>query len=111
MRRAIRRIGITVGAVIALYGLVGFVCGPLLLRHVLTGRVAAAWDRPVRVAGIRFNPYTLTVDLDRLQVGERGTPQPFIDISHLRIRVSWVSPFRLALVVKELDIERPASIL
>jgi uncharacterized protein involved in outer membrane biogenesis len=108
VRRAIRRISITVGAVIALFGLVGFVGVPLLLRHVMIGQVAAALNRPVRVGGIGVNPYTLTVDLDQLQIGERGTSQPFIDIGHLRIRVSWVSLFRLALVVKELRIERPA---
>jgi uncharacterized protein involved in outer membrane biogenesis len=108
MRRAIRRIIITVGAIIALFGLVGFVGVPLLLRHVMTGQLAAALNRPVRVGGIGVNPYTLKVDLDQLQIGERGTSQPFIDISHLRIRVSWVSLFRLALVVKELRIERPA---
>ena len=108
MRRAIRRIGVIVGAVIALFGLVGFVGAPLLLRHIITGQVAAALNRPVRVGGIGVNPYTLKVDLDQLQIGERGTSQPFIDISHLRIRVSWTSLFRLALVVKELRVERPA---
>jgi uncharacterized protein involved in outer membrane biogenesis len=108
MRRAIPRIGVTVGAVIALFGLVGFVGGPLLLRHVITGPVAAALNRPVRVGGISFNPYTLKVDLDQLQIGERGTSQPFIGISHLGIKVSWASLFRLALVVKELRVEQPS---
>ncbi len=108
MHRAILRIGLIVGAVIALFGLVGFVGAPLLLRHVITGPVAAALNRPVRVGVIRVNPYTLKVDLDQLQIGERGTPQPFIDINHLRIRMSWTSLFRLALVVKELRVERPA---
>jgi len=107
VRRAIRRIGVTVGAVIALFGLVGFLGVPLLLRHIMTGQVAAALNRPVRVGGIGVNPYTLKVDLDQLQIGERGTSQPFIDISHLRITVSWASLFRLALVVKELRVERP----
>jgi uncharacterized protein involved in outer membrane biogenesis/outer membrane protein OmpA-like peptidoglycan-associated protein len=107
-RRAIWRIGVTVGAMIALFGLVGVVGVPLLLRHIMTGPVAAAVNRPVRVGGIGFNPYTLTVDLDQLQIGEHGTSQPFIDINHLRIKVSWASLFRLALVVKELRVERPA---
>jgi uncharacterized protein involved in outer membrane biogenesis len=108
MRRAMLRIGVTIGALIALFGLVGFVGGPPLLRHVITGPVAAALNRPVRVGGISFNPYTLKVDLDQLQIGERGTSQPFVDISHLRLKVSWASLFRLALVVKELRVERPA---
>jgi outer membrane protein OmpA-like peptidoglycan-associated protein len=107
VRRAIRRIGLIVGAVIALFGLVGFAGVPLLLRHIMIGQVAAAMNRPVRVGVIGFNPYTLKLDLDQLQIGERGTSQSFIDISHLRIRVSWASLFRLALVVKELHVERP----
>jgi hypothetical protein len=64
VRRTIRRIGVTVGAVIALFGLLGVVGVPLLLRHVMTGPVAAALNRPVRVGDIGFNPYTLKVDLD-----------------------------------------------
>ena len=51
----------------------------------MTEQVAGALNRPVHVGVIAFNPYTLTVDLDQLQIGERGTSQPFIDISHLRI--------------------------
>jgi hypothetical protein len=88
VRRTVLRIGVTVGAVIALFGLVGVVGMPPLLRHVMTGPIAAALNRPVRAGGIDFNPYTLTVDLDQLQIGERGTSQPFIDINHLRIKVS-----------------------
>jgi hypothetical protein len=107
-RRSVRRIGVTVGALIALFGLVGFVGVPLLLRHTMTGRVAAALNRPVHVAKVAFNPYTLKVDLDQLQIGEHGSSQPFVEIGHLRIKVSWVSLFRLALVIKELSIERPA---
>jgi uncharacterized protein involved in outer membrane biogenesis len=107
MRRAMLRIGVTVGAVFALFGLVGVVGVPVLLRHVMTGPVAAALHRPIGVGGIGVNPYTLTVELDQLQIGERGTSQPFVDISHLRLKVSWASLFRLALVVKELRVERP----
>jgi hypothetical protein len=107
VRRAIRRIGLIVGVVIALFGLVGFAGVPLLLRHIMTGQVAAAMNRPVRVGAISFNPYTLKLDLDQLQIGERGTSQSFIGISHLRIRASWASLLRLALVVKELHVERP----
>jgi uncharacterized protein involved in outer membrane biogenesis len=93
--------------VIALFGLVGVVGMPRLLRHVMTGPVASALDRPVRVGGIGVNPYTLTVDLDQLQIGERGTSQSFLEISHLRLNVSWASLFRLALVVQEIRVERP----
>jgi hypothetical protein len=64
VRRAIGRIGLIIGAVIALFGFVGFVGAPPLLRHVITGPVAVALNRPVRVGVIGVNPYPLKVDLD-----------------------------------------------
>lgn len=92
--RTLRRIGVTVEAMIALYGLVGVIGVPLILRHVMTGPMAAALNLPVRVGGIRVHPYTLTAALDQLQIGERGTSQPFVEISRLRLRVSWASLVR-----------------
>src|SRR5262245_53890793 len=81
---------------------------PLLLRHVMTRQVAAAVHRPVSVGAISGNPYTLTVEINQLQIGERATAHPFVEIDHLRIKASWASLFRLALMVKELRVERPA---
>jgi uncharacterized protein involved in outer membrane biogenesis/outer membrane protein OmpA-like peptidoglycan-associated protein len=107
-KHRLRRIGVTVGAVVALFGLVGVFGMPLLLRHVMTRQVAAAVHRPVSVGAISVNPYTLTVEINQLQIGERATAHPFVEIDHLRIKASWASLFRLALMVKELRVERPA---
>jgi hypothetical protein len=76
VRRAILRIGLIVGAVIALFGLAGFVGAPLLLRHVITGPVAAALNRPVGVGVIRVNPYTLKVDLTSCRSASVGRHSP-----------------------------------
>jgi hypothetical protein len=108
VRRSIFRIGVIVGAAIALFGLLGVVGVPLLLRHVLTGPVAAALHRPVRAGEIAFNPFTLKADLGQLYIGEPETAQAFVEIDRLHIDLSWVSLLRLALVVKELRVERPA---
>ena len=52
----------------------------------------------------------LRLDVDQLHVGERESPQnPFVDIGHLRVKVSWTSIFRFAPVVGEVVIERPAD--
>jgi outer membrane protein OmpA-like peptidoglycan-associated protein len=107
-KHRLRWIGVTVGAGVALFGLVGFFGMPLLLRHVMTRQVAAALHRPVSVGAISVNPYTLTVEIKQLQIGERATSHPFVEIGHLHITASWASLFRLALVVKALRIERPA---
>ena len=102
VRRTLWRIAATVGALIALFGLGGFLGMPPLLRHVMTGPVAAALNRPVQVGDIGVNPYTLKVDIDQLQIGERGAPQPFVEVSHLHLKLSWASLFRLTLMVEEL---------
>src|SRR5216684_801934 len=105
---SMRKIGLGILGVVALFGLAGFVGVPLLLRHIATGQLATALHRPVSVGKIRFNPYRLKLDLDQLHVGERDSPHPFVDIGHLHVKVSWTSLFRLAPVVLEVTIDRPA---
>src|SRR5216683_696729 len=105
---SMRKIGLSVLGAVAVFGLAGFVGVPLLLRHIATGQLATALHRPVSVGKIRFNPYRLKLDLDQLHIGERDSPHPFVDIGHIHVKVSWTSLFRLAPVVHEVTIERPA---
>ncbi len=91
-----------------LFGLFGFFGLPMILRHVLTTQVASSINRPVTVGKIAFNPYRLRLDLDQLHIADRDPQKPFVDLGHLRVKVSWTSLFRLAPVVKELTIDRPA---
>ncbi|MGA3229273.1 MAG: DUF748 domain-containing protein, partial [Candidatus Binatus sp.] len=106
-RRA-RKIGVIVVAVVLFLGLAAYLAVPPVLRHVLTGPVAGSIHRQVSVGKIRFNLYALRLDVDQLHVGERDSPQPFVDIGHLRVKVSWTSIFRFAPVVGEVVVERPA---
>lgn len=106
-RRA-RKIGVIVVAVVLFLGPAAYLAVPPVLRHVLTGPVAGSIHRQVSVGKIRFNLYALRLDVDQLHVGERDSPQPFVDIGHLRVKVSWTSIFRFAPVVGEVLVERPA---
>jgi hypothetical protein len=106
-RRA-RKIGVIVVAVVLFLGPAAYLAVPPVLRHVLTGPVAGSIHRQVSVGKIRFNLYSLRLEVDQLHVGERDSPQPFVDIGHLRVKVSWTSIFRFAPVVGEVVIERPA---
>ncbi len=107
-RRA-RRIGIGLLVTILLLGVVTFFAVPMVLHNLLVGQVAKQLKRPVSVGKIGFNLYTLRLDLDQLHIGEPGgAPQPFVDIGHIRVRVGWSSLFRLAPVVKEVSITKPA---
>ncbi|HYL58677.1 MAG TPA: DUF748 domain-containing protein [Candidatus Acidoferrales bacterium] len=106
--RRVRRAGLIAVAVVAVLGIALVVAVPPILRHVLTVQVAKSLERPVRVGRIRFNPLNLRLDVNDLHVGEREGPNPFVDLGHLRVKASWFSIFRLAPVVREVTIERPA---
>jgi hypothetical protein len=103
-----RRVITTILVIVVLFGLFGFFGVPMLLRHILTTQVATSLKRPVTIGKIAFNPYRLRLDLDQLHIADREPQKPFVDLRHLRIKVSWTSLFRLAPVVKELTLDRPA---
>jgi uncharacterized protein involved in outer membrane biogenesis len=104
----LRKIAIIVVSVVLFLGLATYIAVPPILRHVLTGPVAASIHRDVTVGKIRFNLYRLKLDLDQLHVGERGDPQkPFVDLGHLAVKVSWTSLFRFAPVVGEVVVDKP----
>src|SRR5258708_7383356 len=107
--RRVRKIGVMVVGVMILLCLAAYIAVPPVLRHVLTGPVAASIHRSVTGGKIRFNLYRLKLDLDQLHVGDRDDPQkPFVDLGHLRLKVSWTSIFRFAPVVGEVVIDKPA---
>jgi uncharacterized protein involved in outer membrane biogenesis len=106
--RRMRRICVTLAVILVLYTIGGFFGLPMLLRHILTTQVAASLKRPVTVGDIKFNPFRLRLELDRLHIADRDPAKPFVDLGHLRVKVSWTSLFRLAPVIKELEVDRPA---
>ena len=103
-----RRICTIVVVVIVLFGLAGLVGVPLLAQYVVAGRLAASLHRPVSMKRVRFNPYTLRLNIEKLHIGDRAASDPFVDIGHIQVKVSWSSLFRLAPVVGEVAVDRPA---
>jgi len=103
-----RRTRTTLVIVVVLFSLVGFVGVPLVAQYVVAGRLAASLHRPVSMKRVRFNPYTLRLDVKKLHIGDRASAERFVDIGRIRVRVSWSSLFRLAPVVGEVAVDRPA---
>ncbi|HXW85655.1 MAG TPA: DUF748 domain-containing protein [Candidatus Binataceae bacterium] len=106
--RWIRRVLWIVLALLVLYSIAGFFVVPRVFRSVLTGQVAKAIHRPVTVGKVGFNPFRLRLDLDQLHIADREPQTPFVDLGHLRVKVSWTSLFRLAPVIGEVALERPS---
>ena len=106
--RRTRKVGVIILAVIAFLGVATYFAVPPILRHIVTGPVAASIHRQVSVGKIRFNLYRLKLDVDQLHIGERDAPQkPFVDLGHLAVKVSWMSLFRFAPVVGEVVVDKP----
>ncbi len=106
--RRLRAAGKVVVATALVLEVLAYFGVPLLLGHIVRVQVATALHRPASVGKIRFNLYTLRLDLEQLHIGDRDGAQPFVDVGHLGVRASWTSLFRLAPIVREVTIDRPS---
>ncbi|CAN7530765.1 DUF748 domain-containing protein [Caballeronia sp. LjRoot31] len=112
--RRTRRIVIGLLLAVIVIGLLGFFAVPPLLRHIAEQQLSAQLDRPASIERIALNPYTLSLEADRVHIGEApanlsaGTKSgDFVDIERLIVRPSWSSLFRLAPIINELKIDSP----
>lgn len=79
-----RRLGAALG-LFALYSLLGFFILPLWLRPQLEQRLAAATGRTVSVAKVRFNPWTLSVTVEGLDIRTREGAGSFVGWTSLKV--------------------------
>ncbi|WP_322054530.1 DUF748 domain-containing protein [Paraburkholderia bannensis] len=107
--RAPRTRKIFTGLVIFLvvFGLLGFFAAPPLIRHIAEQQLSKQLDRPVTIARIALNPYTLRLEADRVHIGERGGQGDFVDVERLVVKPSWSSIFRAAPIVDEVRLDSP----
>lgn len=102
-----RRVFAGVLVFLVVFGLLGFFAAPPLIRHVAEQQLSKQLDRPVTIGRIGLNPYTLRLEADNVQVGERGGNGSFFDVSRAVVRASWSSVFRAAPIVDEVQIDSP----
>ncbi|MFP3610806.1 DUF748 domain-containing protein [Paraburkholderia sp. SIMBA_050] len=92
---------------LVVFGLLGFFAAPPLIRHIAEQQISKQLDRPASIGRIALNPYTLTLEADRVHIGERGGAGDFVDIARLIVRASWSSLFRAAPIVDEVQLDSP----
>lgn len=105
-RRA-RKAALIVAVVLAVYGLLGFLAAPPLIRNQLQTRLTALLGRDVSVGKAHLNPYTLRLQLDRVRIAGRANQAPIADVGVLVVDASWTSLFRMAPVLDELSLQQP----
>ena len=102
-----RRAGGITASVIVLFGISAWFGVPPLVRSIATHQASAWLERPVTLGQVRFNPFTLRLDVEQLHVGDRGGDQRFVDIDGLTVNLSWSSLFRLAAIVDSITVTHP----
>ncbi len=102
-----RKATLIAAIVLVVFGLLGLFAAPPIIRGQIEKRASAALSRPVTVAAVHFNPYTLRLQLDRLHIADRDGRSPFVDIDQAVINASWTSLFRRAPVLDELRLQQP----
>ena len=105
--RRTRKWGLGIVIFIVLFGLFGFFAVPPLVHHKAEQQLSQLLARPVTIGKISLNPYTLTVEVDQLHIGERDGKGSFVDIGEFLVRGSWTSLFRLKPVIREVFLAKP----
>nr|WP_253260727.1 DUF748 domain-containing protein [Rhodanobacter glycinis] len=103
----LRRATLIVALMLVVFGLLGFFAAPPIIKSQLQTRLTALLDRPVSVAAVHLNPFTLRLELDKLHVAGRDGHSPFVDVDQLVVNASWTSLFRRAPVLDELSLQHP----
>jgi uncharacterized protein involved in outer membrane biogenesis len=106
-RRWLRRLAIAAVVTPAVIALVGFFAVPPLARHVAVKQLHQLLGRRVTLERVRFNPFSLSVTVEGLQVFEPDNVTPFFGFARLYVNVEAASIYRRGPVVRELSLDSP----
>jgi len=95
------------GIVLVIFGLLGFLAAPSIIRSQIEKHASAELQRQVTLEAVHLNPYTLRLRLDKLHIADRDGKSPFVDIDEAVVDASWTSLFRMAPVLDELSLQHP----
>ncbi len=105
--RRVRKWTLITAIAVVVFGLLGFLAAPYLIRSQIEKHASAALQRQVTLGAVHLNPYTLRLQLDQLHIADSDGKSPFVDIDQAVINASWGSLFRLKPVLDELSLQRP----
>jgi uncharacterized protein involved in outer membrane biogenesis len=106
-RRRLLRLAAAAGVVLSVYTLSGFLLVPRLARWAIQEKGRAALHREVTLREVRFNPFTLELDLTGLRIRDRDR-QPLFSLDRLHLALALSGIFKRAWRLRELRIDRPS---
>ncbi len=97
--------GVIVGLV-ALYTAGGFWGVPAGINWALTKYADPILDRKATTTKVEFNPYTLHLNIQGLNIQKEGDAEPLLNVGTIDTKVNWNSVFKLAPLVDHLSIDK-----
>ncbi|RJP20620.1 MAG: DUF748 domain-containing protein [Deltaproteobacteria bacterium] len=94
-------------ASVSVYALLGYLILPAVLKSVLPGALSDALHRKASVAGVRVDPFALSVSVRGLSIAERGAPGTWISAEEIFLNLQLASVFRGGPVLGEARLQRP----
>ncbi len=98
----------TIGLVLLAYAVIGFLIAPPLLKWQLERTLSSVLGRTVSVEKVRVNPFALSVRLQGFRMREAQGNENAATFDDLYVNLSTSSLFRLAPVLDEIRLTRPA---
>jgi len=93
-------------ALIGAYAAAGFLAVPYFARRGLQDFVHQHYGRRLTIGGLRFNPFTLALDVTRLSLPD-ADGQPLLSFERLRVSLKLASLWRLGPSFHEILLEQP----
>ncbi|MBN2332130.1 MAG: DUF748 domain-containing protein [Deltaproteobacteria bacterium] len=94
-------------AAVLFYTLGGFFLLPPLVKHLAVKNITRALHRQTAINQVKINPYLLTCTIDEFKIQKQASTDAWITCDQLFVNLQAVSLFKLALVVKELQVVNP----
>src|SRR5262245_6499138 len=103
-----RTVAIWAGSIVALYAVAGFLVAPPIVRSHAEKILSAQLGRKVTVERVRINPFALSASVLGFAIKEREGEGNLFAFDELYVNFTLSSLFRLAPVVEEIHLAKPA---
>ncbi len=105
MSKGLIRTGWVLLVALLLYSLIGFLILPGIALRIANQQLAHYATVPATLERLEFNPFTLTLDLHNLRLGEAEAPQVAFEALH--VDLEWDSLWRRTLHLADVRLLRP----
>jgi uncharacterized protein involved in outer membrane biogenesis len=103
----LKKAGIAAGILILMYTVAGFLIIPVIAESLLPYKLKGILNRQAFIENVSFNPYSLSLSLEGLEIREQSGKKNCIAFDRLFINLQWASLFKRALISSETTLANP----